>query len=85
MHSPLIALFLKETSMENTAPNKKQKISLADKYALYLNEGPKPGNKLSNKYNLFDDLNIRDNTMMKDARDYLLSVKSDNKQIVSQK
>lgn len=57
----------------------KQKISLNQKYILYLSEGPKPESKQSNKYNIFDDLNSKDETIIRKTRDYLRFVRSANK------
>lgn len=57
--------------MRNIVPNKKQKLLLAEKYRKYLSEGPKPTDKLHNKYNIFDDLNSIDKVMMKEAKIYI--------------
>jgi hypothetical protein len=56
--------------MRNIVPNKKQKLSLAAKYKLYLSKLSVPKDKLSNKNNLMDDLNTTDKTMMKEIRSY---------------
>jgi len=57
--------------MINIAPNKKQKLSLAEKYRQYLKIRPEPTEELRNKYNLFDDLNSTDEAVMKEAKLYL--------------
>jgi len=56
--------------MRNIVPNKKQKLSLAAKYRLYLNKLPVPKDKLSNTYTLMDDLNTTSKAMMKEIRSY---------------
>lgn len=61
----------KEVSMFIIAPNKKQKLSLAEKYRRYLSEQSEPSDKLHNKSNIFDDLNTNDKAMMKKAKLYL--------------
>jgi hypothetical protein len=53
------------------APNKKQKLSLAQKYRQYLGEQPEPSDRSHNKSNIFDDLNTADKAMMKKAKLYL--------------
>jgi hypothetical protein len=57
--------------MHNINLPKKQKLSLVQKYKLYLSKGPKPKDKLSNKYNLLDDLNVKDEAMMEKLRSYV--------------
>ena len=54
--------------MHGIVPNKKQKLSLAKKYRQYLRGMPEPSDKLSNKYNIFDDSNTSDKAMMKEAK-----------------
>lgn len=54
--------------MKSIVPNKKQKLSLAEKYRQYLRVMLEPSDKLHNKYNIFDDLNTTDKAMMKEAR-----------------
>lgn len=56
--------------MRNIEPIKKQTSSMAKKYKLYLSKLPTPKDKLSNKYNLLDDLNIADKALMKEIRSY---------------
>lgn len=59
--------------MRIIASHKKQKrLSLAQKYKLYLNERPESKEKLSNTYNLFDDLDTANKTMMREAKSYIL-------------
>lgn len=65
--------------MDNIVPIKKQKLSMKQKYSLYLSEGPKSKDKLSNEYNLFDDLNSNDSAMTENVRNYLLIVKNEDK------
>jgi hypothetical protein len=57
--------------MQNINKPKKQKLSLIQKYKLYLSKGPRSEDKLSNKYNLLDDLNVKDEAMMAKLRSYV--------------
>lgn len=57
--------------MSVIVPNKKQTLSLAHKYKLYLSKWPKSKDKLSNKHNIFADLNAIDKAMMRDIKKYL--------------
>lgn len=57
--------------MKIIAPNKKQKLALAEKYRRHLGGMPEPSDKLHNKYNLFDDLNSADQAITKEAKLYL--------------
>jgi hypothetical protein len=52
-------------------PIKKQTLSMKERYRQYLKTRPEPTHKLHNKYNLFDDLNSADKSMIKVARAYL--------------
>lgn len=54
--------------MRNIVPNKKQTLSVREKYRQYLSEQPEPSDKLHNKSNIFDDLNTTDNAMMKETK-----------------
>lgn len=56
--------------MRNIDLIKKQKL-LEQKYKLYLSKSPRPQGKLSNEYNLLDDLNIKDKAMMKEVKNYI--------------
>ncbi|HSX47541.1 MAG TPA: hypothetical protein VLF63_02085 [Patescibacteria group bacterium] len=60
--------------MSSILLNKKQKLSFTNRYGLYLSQGPKPKNKLSNRYNLFDDLNSNDLAFVEIARNYIEDV-----------
>jgi|SRR5579884_1091269 len=65
--------------MRSFAPSKQQTLSLNQKYSLYLVKGPKSDSKLSNKYNMFDDLNVKDKVIMEETRNYLRSAHGTNK------
>ncbi len=58
--------------MYNIVPNKKQKLQ-AEKYQLYLDERTAPIDKLSNRYNLFDDLDSKDKVMMDETQNFILA------------
>lgn len=50
-------------------------LSLDQKYQKYLHDGPEPKNKLSNTYNLLDDLNNIDEEMIIMLKIFLLQHK----------
>jgi hypothetical protein len=57
--------------MKSIVPNKKQKLSLTEKYRQYIRRMPEPSDKLHNQDNIFDDLNSTDQAIMKEAKIYL--------------
>ena len=56
-------------------PNKQIKTTLNEKYRQFLLGGPKAISKLSNPYNLLDDLNSTDKNMIKGLKAYMRNQK----------
>lgn len=60
--------------MPSIEPIKKQTLSMAKKYKLYLSKLPAPKDKIFNKYNLMDNLNITDKAMMNEIISYVAAL-----------
>jgi hypothetical protein len=69
--------------VRNIVPNKKQKLSLEQKYKLYLSKLPLSKGSLSNKYNLLDDLNSTDKVMMNELRISMIALSVERKRLAA--
>lgn len=67
--------------MANLIPSSKIRNSLEQKYILYLFKKPKSDSITSNRYNLFDNINVIDKYIMKQIKNYI-NIRHKNSNVV---